>query len=69
MLEESVFQGLVSGVAACTLKEQLILLAQKRDGKHEHKGTVGCGVGMQMPVCPPIILWPGHSPGSSRPRS
>lgn len=43
MLEESILQGLVSGVAPCTLKEQLVLLAQKNGKKQEHGGTAGCG--------------------------
>lgn len=49
MLKESVLQGLVSGVAPCSLKEQLVLLAQGSGGKHKHKGIVGCGyVGANM---------------------
>lgn len=55
MLKESVFQGLVSRVAACTLEKQFVLLAQGSGRKHEHEGTVGCGVGMQMPICPPSV--------------
>lgn len=51
MLEESVLQGLVSRVAPCTLEEQLVFLAQGSSGKHEHEGTVGCGLaGADMPT-------------------
>lgn len=41
MLKESVLQGLISRVAPCSLKEQLVLLAQGSGGKHKHKGIVG----------------------------
>lgn len=51
MLEESVLQGLVSRVAPCTLKEQLVLLAQGSGGKHEHETLLG--VGLRVPICPP----------------
>lgn len=54
MFKESVLQGLVSRVAACTLKKQLVLLAQGSGGKHEHEGTVGCGVGIQVAISPPL---------------
>lgn len=37
MLKESVLQGLVSRVAACTLKEQFVLLAQGNGRKQERE--------------------------------
>ena len=75
VLEESVLQGLVSGVAARTFEKQLILLTQESGGgawgkgKHEHESAVGCGVGMWVPTGLPPVPQSGHSPGSSRPRS
>lgn len=54
MLEESILQGLVSGVAPCTLKEQLVLLAQENGRKQEHEGIARCvGIGANTPTpCP-----------------